>query len=135
MLMLKTTMVGHHCMLLPIGDKRKQPKCCSMLWPIWMHAIMPVRRVSMWPNVKWSNFWRNTEPTINALNEGHLVKSGMRSRQNYIQLWKYLKIFVISIYSRISDTIENHMDKTPPKIIRVEVRPENNKDHPNGKFH
>ncbi|XP_061402477.1 protein phosphatase 1 regulatory subunit 12A-like [Musca vetustissima] len=33
--------------------------------------------------------------------------------------------------SRISDTIENHMDKTPPKIIRVEVRPDNNKDHPN----
>uniref|UniRef100_A0A1I8PGL0 Protein phosphatase 1 regulatory subunit 12B n=1 Tax=Stomoxys calcitrans TaxID=35570 RepID=A0A1I8PGL0_STOCA len=33
--------------------------------------------------------------------------------------------------SRISDTIENHMDKTPPKIIRVEVRPENNKDHAN----
>ncbi|XP_059219235.1 protein phosphatase 1 regulatory subunit 12B isoform X16 [Stomoxys calcitrans] len=34
--------------------------------------------------------------------------------------------------SRISDTIENHMDKTPPKIIRVKVRPENNKDHANG---
>ncbi|XP_059219330.1 protein phosphatase 1 regulatory subunit 12A isoform X19 [Stomoxys calcitrans] len=33
--------------------------------------------------------------------------------------------------SRISDTIENHMDKTPPKIIRVKVRPENNKDHAN----
>ncbi|XP_037818238.1 protein phosphatase 1 regulatory subunit 12A isoform X4 [Lucilia sericata] len=33
--------------------------------------------------------------------------------------------------SRISDTIENHIDKTPTKIIRVEVRPENNKDHVN----
>ncbi|XP_037818237.1 protein phosphatase 1 regulatory subunit 12A isoform X3 [Lucilia sericata] len=32
---------------------------------------------------------------------------------------------------RISDTIENHIDKTPTKIIRVEVRPENNKDHVN----
>ncbi|KAI8115562.1 Protein phosphatase 1 regulatory subunit 12B [Lucilia cuprina] len=33
--------------------------------------------------------------------------------------------------SRISDTIENHIDKTNTKIIRVEVRPENNKDHVN----
>ncbi|KAL9903629.1 protein phosphatase 1 regulatory subunit 12A-like isoform 8-T14 [Glossina fuscipes fuscipes] len=33
---------------------------------------------------------------------------------------------------RISDTIESHIDKASAKIIRVEVRPENNKDHANG---
>ncbi|KAL9903623.1 uncharacterized protein ACN427_004627 isoform 2-T7 [Glossina fuscipes fuscipes] len=32
---------------------------------------------------------------------------------------------------RISDTIESHIDKASAKIIRVEVRPENNKDHAN----
>jgi len=40
-----------------------------------------------------------------------------------------LLIHILYIFfSRISDTIENHVDKTPTKLVRVEVRTDATKD-------